>query len=379
MSEWVIEYYDDGEEDFVEKTDARLDAISEELNGHEEAVFCLPNTEANRAFVEEDQIMQFRFGYDHMFTGALFDVEYSKKELKCVVYNGVYELLKRRVISGEYFGLMASSVAEFIREAAGLLYMVNCPSDNVDIVFDQTNCFDAIVQLAQLLSKDYWVVYGDSLNIGDRGDTESFDYSKAQAKGRVVGRSKRRNKVHVRGVNVDGEEIMGVAGTGDDVAVFWVSSPSTEDALDAVAAMKLAELNQDDSSVTLTCPIGEGAHLFPGDTIEVVKPHLSLNDYYRIVKTVKGRKIMEIEIIRSKRDTEKVLEELCKASNGPFNFSTFLTQFLGDGGELQLPPFSCGIMGLLNGFANPSISETVELREYDIGLGISESVEVTVT
>ena len=206
-------------------------------------------------------------------------MEYSRKELKCIVYNGIFELLKRRVISGDYLNVMASSVADFIRTAAGLTYMVNCPSDYIDIVFDQTLCFDAIVQLAQMLNKDYWVQYGDSLNIGDRGEEKEFDYTKASARERVVGRAKKRDKVHVRGVDPDGEEVMGVAGTGDDVAVFWHNTPATEDALDAIAAMKLAELNQDDSSVVLTCPIGEGVHLDPGDTILVVKPQLNLDGY----------------------------------------------------------------------------------------------------
>jgi len=182
---WVLEYYDDGMEDFVEFS-GRFEEIVQELNGHEEAVFCLPNTEANRSFVETDHIIQIRYGYEQMFLGVLYDVEYSRKELKCIVYNGIYELLKRRVISGEYIGLMASSVADFIRTAAGLDYMVSCPSDRVDIVFDQTLCFDAIVQLAALLNKDYWVEYGDSLNIGDRGSAKSFDYTKASAKERVV-------------------------------------------------------------------------------------------------------------------------------------------------------------------------------------------------
>ena len=61
------------------------------------------------------------------------------------VYNGIFELLKRRVISGEYLGVMASSVASFIRTAAGLSYMVNCPSDVIEVFFDQTLCFYAIV------------------------------------------------------------------------------------------------------------------------------------------------------------------------------------------------------------------------------------------
>jgi len=123
---------------------------------------------------------------------------------------------------------------------------------------------------------------------------------------------------------------MGVAGTGDDVAVFWCDSPATEDALDALAALKLAEINQDDSSVVLTCPVGEGVHLFPGDTIPVVKPQLNLDDDYRIMKTVKRRFDMEIEIIRSKKSTEKILEELSKGTTSSFSLTTFLSQFGGE-------------------------------------------------
>jgi hypothetical protein len=375
---WILEYYDEGVENYVE-FDGRFEEISEELNGHLEAIFYLPNTSANRTFVETSHIIQIRYGVNQMFLGVLYDVEYSRKELRCIVYNGVYELLKRRVISGEYIGYMASSVADYIRTAAGLTYTVNCPSDNVDIVFDQTLCFDAIVQLAKLLNKDYWVQYGDSLNIGDRGSTKSFDYTKANAKERVVDRSKKRDKVHVRGVSNDGEEIMGVAGTGDDVAVFWADSPSTEDALDALAALKLAEINQDDSSVVLTCPIGEGAHLFPGDTIPVVKPQLSLNGNYRIVKAVKRRKTMEIEIIRSRRSTEKILEELSRGSQNSFSLTTFLSQF---GGGESLPygvGFGNPIVGNL-GFSL-SLEENFQGGDGDVyasqSIGLSIDFEIT--
>ena len=171
MSDWILEYYDDEEEDWIEFS-GRFEQITDELNGHLEAVFCIPNTSANRTFVETNYIIQVVYGLEQRFLGVLYDVEYSRKELKCIVYNGIFELLKRRVISGDYLNVMASSVADFIRTAAGLTYMVNCPSDYIDIVFDQTLCFDAIVQLAQMLNKDYWVQYGDSLNIGDRGEED---------------------------------------------------------------------------------------------------------------------------------------------------------------------------------------------------------------
>ena len=172
------------------------------------------------------------------------------------------------------------------------------------------------------------MVIASTLAIG--AQLKEFDYTKASARERVIGRAKKRDKVHVRGVDPDGEEVMGVAGTGDDVAVFWHNTPATEDALDAIAAMKLAELNQDDSSVVLTCPIGEGVHLDPGDTIPIVKPQLNLDGDYRIMKVIMGRKTMEIEVIRPKRNTEKILEELSKGNSSSYSLTTFLSQ-LGSG------------------------------------------------
>ena len=139
--------------------------------------------------------------------------------------------------------------------------------------------------------------------------------------------------MHARGVDPDGAEVLGVAGTGDDVAVFWHNTPATEAALNAIAAMRLAELNQDDSSVVLTCPIGEGVHLDPGDTIPIVKPQLNLDGSYRIMKVIMGRKTMEIEVIRPKRNTEKILEELSKGTNSSYSLTTFLSQL---GGECVL-------------------------------------------
>ena len=143
--------------------------------------------------------------------------------------------------------------------------------------------------------------------------------------------------------------------------------------MNAVAAMKLAELNQDDSSVVLTCPIGEGVHLDPGDTITVVKPLLNLNDAYRIMKVIMGRKTMEIEIIRPKRNTEKILEELTKGTNSSYSLTTFLSQF---GGEGEASPFSCGLFRIPLGLVCGSeITYSPYLRNYPLMAALS-SVQV---
>ena len=112
MARWKIEYYEDG---WVQKTDAVISEIVEELSGHEEAAFLIPNTSDNRTFVGTDWIMRIKFDDTQLFLGALYGVEYSQKSLKCTIYNGVIELLKRRVISGNYLGVAANVVAEDVR------------------------------------------------------------------------------------------------------------------------------------------------------------------------------------------------------------------------------------------------------------------------
>jgi len=364
LGRWTLEYYDEGEEGFVEFS-GRLEEIMEELNGHEEVSFSIPNTAANRSFVATDQLVRIKFDGAVVYgIGVLYDIEYSRKQLKCVIYNGVYELLKRRVISGEYIGLMPSSVAEFIRAAAGLTYMVDCPATpDVDMIFDQTICFDAILQLAAAINKDYWVENGENLHIGDRGSAQEFDGNIANVSERAVARSKKRDKVHVRGVSYEGDEIMGYAGAGDNVAVFWYDTPTTEYTLYALAVKKLAEINMDDGSVVLTCPITSGVHLYPGDTITISKPELSLDGSYRIMKTTKKRKTMDVEIIRQKRTTEKVLEELSTGTRNSFTLTTLVSQFGGGPPDIVLPPARSGIMAMFSefGYANPSISESMEV------------------
>ena len=44
------------------------------------------------------------------------------------------------------------------------------------------------------------------------------------------------------------------------------------------------------------------------------------------MKVIKGRKTMEIEIIRPKRNTEKILEELSKGNSSSYSLTTFLSQ-----------------------------------------------------
>ena len=322
MGRWKLEYYDGGVEDWVEFA-GRLEEIVEELSGHEEVSFVIPNTVDNRTFVASDQLIRILFDETQVYLGVLYDVVYSKKQLKCFVYNGVYELLKRRVISQNCHWWPAHAIAEWIRQAAGLTNPVeDCPTTNLDMFFDQTICFDAVEQLADALNKDYWVTGGDTLHISVRGSGQSFDGNISDSSERTASRSKKRNKVHIRGFTRDGEQIMGYAGEGDDVTVYWNNFATTEETLNYFAEKKLAEVNQDDSSVALTCPITSGVNLHPGDTITINKPELGLDGSYRIVKITKHRKTVDIEVTRKKKTTEDVLAELSQNNGQAVSFSS---------------------------------------------------------
>jgi len=338
LAGWVFEYFDGVVEDWVEFS-GRIGEIAEELNGHEETTIFIPNTSVNRTFVTSDQIVKISYDSVQMFLGALFAVEYSNKELKCIVYNGVYELMKRRVISAIYESEAANIIMEEVRVAAGLnTALGSCPITSLDMNFDQTLCYDAMVEVAKACSCDYWVQDGDTLYLGSRGSAQSFDSSKAKVSKRGVDRGKKRDKVHVRGFSAAGEELLGVAGTGDNVAVFWNNFATTQDTLDLLAAKLLAEVNIEDSQIRVSCPITEGFHLHPGDTITVSKSALNLDDTYRVMRIIKSRTECILELNRSVKRTEDILEELSKTRNEVFNFTTFVSQTGGGGSGGEEPP-----------------------------------------
>lgn len=114
---WVIQYFDGTQ--WVDVPNTIFKATNEELNGHEEANFLLPNTEANRIFVLNDY--QIKFFYDSIFVfgGVMKAVSYSNTTLAITVYNQVYELLQKRVVSGAFNFVPANVVLNTIMQSGG--------------------------------------------------------------------------------------------------------------------------------------------------------------------------------------------------------------------------------------------------------------------
>lgn len=125
---------------------------------------------------------------------------------------------------------------------------------------------------------------------------------------RSIDRSKIRDKVIVRGVDAEGNEIFGEAGTGDRIAVFQEKRASTVADLTDIAKRKLAELKKETSGASITIPISIGYQLLPGDTYFIHKPELNISGGYRITKIIKHYNKCVIELDKQESILEKMVE-----------------------------------------------------------------------
>ena len=98
---------------------------------------------------------------------------------------------------------------------------------------------------------------------------------------RGIDRSKRRDKVRVKGVDAYGNIIEGVAGSGSNVTVLVKTQPSDQATLTLLAEQKLAELNSDNTGTPIILPISVGAYLKPGDSIPLHIPELAMDSIYQ--------------------------------------------------------------------------------------------------
>jgi len=307
---WTIEYWDGASWQTLAGT---LDKIVEELNGHKEATFTLPNNATNRNIVASDRDIRISYDGTEIFRGVLSAVKYSQGLLECTAYDKCIATMQTRVIEGTqtWENTPANEILLNICNAAGVV-PGSCPATQVSVRFDYTICLDAAIFLADVLNADWWTDLDDSgnprFNIGSRG-TDKGTITVISISRRGIDRSKKIDRVIIRGVDKDGNPIYGEAGSGNNVAVFTEKKASDKATLDSLAAKKLAELNKESSGVSLTVPITEGYNLFPGDTITVINEQLNLSGSYRIWKITKKLGECEVEIDRPEAILEKFLEQ----------------------------------------------------------------------
>ena len=127
---------------------------------------------------------------------------------------------------------------------------------------------------------------------------------------RKIDRSKRRDKIIVKGKDEDGNVIWGSAGTGTDAAVFRENKAADETTLDLLAADKLAELDTDTNQLEIHLKPQHGALLHAGDIIPIVSTEMDVMGNYRIYRITKTPEDVTVEPERKFKKTEEILAEL---------------------------------------------------------------------
>lgn len=286
-----------------------FDHVSTELNGHEEAFFSIDNNIITQKIVAQDRDVTIKFMGKQVFFGTLAAVEYSELNLKCKVYNKVYNLMDKKEHTGTYSdpGTAADTILSNICGEVAGVSDGSCPSDAVAVRYSRTSCLDAAEYLAQTVVKDFWTSGGDTFNIGDRGSNKG-KIAILSVSRRTINRAKKRTIVYVRGQDEDGNAIEGTYGAGTDVVSFTERKATNVATLNSIAEYKYNQLNKDSSGVKLTSPIEYAYDLDPGDTVVLDKPELNLSGSYRIWRINKKATVAEIEIDKQEELLERYLE-----------------------------------------------------------------------
>lgn len=136
------------------------------------------------------------------------------------------------------------------------------------------------------------------------------DNSLGRVSVRKIDRSKRRDKILVKGIDAGGSTIWGSAGDGEDIAVFREKKAADETTLDLLAADKLAELDTDTNQLEIHLKPQHGALLRPGDLIPVVSTEMGVSGNYRIQRITKTPDEVVAEPERRAKTNDEILAEL---------------------------------------------------------------------
>ena len=300
--------------DTIENTTATVVSIEENLNGHIEAIFWLPNNATNRTLVGADHAIEITYNAVSEFKGILKDPEFQQDRLLCKCYQTAIELAQRKVHTGDYSAVNPATIFAAICADAGVVAGVCPTTPTVSAHFNKACCYDAARYLAWVLGTDLYPDFSGAsprLNIGTAGTGSPggrglLHYTITPK--RTKSRAKKRDKVYVRGQNALGASLTGSAGTGTDVAVFTDRTATTQATLDALAAKYLADLNTDSTG----CPINCSLEGYPSAAY-VRGYDLHAGDYVTITCAELGYSVTVVRVFKVTKYLTSVLAEVEKA------------------------------------------------------------------
>jgi len=316
--------------DTVEYTDAVFDHIEENLNGHIEAAFTLPNNDVNRTLVNADHTVEILYNdgaaTTSEFTGILRAPEFQQSGLLCKCYQTCYEQMQRKVHTGNYDAITPDVILAAIASSAGVLVGACPTTPTLSVRYDKAYCYDAARFIAWVLGKDLYPDFSGAsprINIGTAGTGYPsgrglLQYTTVPKRGKD--RAKKRDKVYIRGLDASGLPLVGEAGTGTEVAVFTDRTATDQATINALAAKKLADLNVEASGcivpTTLESPIVapayvQGYDVHAGDYVILNCAELDYaSSVVRVIKVTKRLTDAEVEVEKAELLLDDYLEEI---------------------------------------------------------------------
>ena len=309
MGKWVIEYWDEGSSSFIE-FEGVWDQTNEELDGDCYATFYLANSADNRALIQQDLLVAVWFEDALVFSGTLSGGDLGATRIKAVIYDTVMLILDAaEPVSGCYDQKPANVIAADLLAGTGIS-LGYCPTTPKSAVFYNVNRLDGFKFLADALNLDLFSTSGTYINLAVKGDSVVWTPNSIMVSNRGLDRSKQRTKVKVRGVDLQGNHIIGVAGTGTKVKTFSYNTPTDAATLNNIAAKKLAEVITDSSGMPISVLITVGKGYSTGDSVTIVDERYLLNGTYRIKQLNKTRTKVKLQLEKFRKSIDRTIEDL---------------------------------------------------------------------
>ena len=293
MARWSIEYYDEEAEGFVEFTGYNLNQVYEELgeNGEPHLYFYVFNTAANRALLQQDLLINAYYDDVLQFTGILQggDIEDRPGKIKMVVYDDFIITLDQASSFTGAYEKPAKDIIDAILSGTGYSSDSSTPTTIMPVIFYHANRLDAIKFMQKALACDVWH-NGTTVYFGSKGSGVTHTPTTIGLSKRGIDRSKGQfTKVEIRGTDVTGFHILGVAGSGTKVWKGNEDQMTDEATLNAIAAKKLAELATDSSGLPVSVLMTEGKDYSLGESVAVSDARYLLDGTYRIMQMTKTK------------------------------------------------------------------------------------------
>ena len=143
---------------------------------------------------------------------------------------------------------------------------------------------------------------GTTVYFGTKGAAVTHTPTTIALSKRGIDRSKGQfTKVEIRGTDVTGFHILGVAGSGTKVWKGNEDQMTDETTLNAIAAKKLAELATDSSGLPVSVLMTEGKDYSLGESVAVSDARYLLDGTYRIMQMTKTKFKCNMQLDRARK------------------------------------------------------------------------------